>query len=85
VQGCPTLLRGVRIGAVLEQLRGHLVMRVGRREHERAGAVEQGLVRIGTGGEQRARRLERAGTHGEQQRGEVPGGRSCVTLGARPQ
>jgi hypothetical protein len=54
---------------------------VRRGEHERARAVLQRLVGVGACFEQRARSLDRAGAHGEQERAEVAGRRARVARG----
>ena len=80
VQRRPALRRAVRVGAALEQLGGDFVVSIGRGEHERARPVEQGVVRVGARFEQRTRRVDRAGPHGEQQCAEIAGRRTHVDI-----
>ena len=56
-------------------------MRVRRREHERARAVEQRLVGVGAGIEQCTRRVDGAGADGEGERAEVAARGADVAFG----
>ena len=59
----------IRIGAVIEQIRGEFVVAVLRRGEQRGPAVVGGLVDIGAGGHQIDRALKAAFARGENQRG----------------
>ena len=64
-------IRGVRVGALLEQERRQLIVRVDDRHRQHARAVGRGVVDVGAGSEQPARRFDVTAAHGEHQRGEV--------------
>ena len=74
VERGPALVVGVRVRAGVQQVRPELVVAVAGRQDERAGSVEQRLLRTRAGLDEQARHGEMAGPHRERQRAEAARG-----------